>query len=241
MTKLSKLLSILLGDENIFAEPEETISAPHPIDDSESDKDVDIMDLDEPPKDQQVPNGETNGHSSIETDANGAQTNGTPNPPSTTDRNSTDTAQPTQSMETDDRPSEQDPNAAATNPPNGTHPASTTSTPSRSPTPVTRPTTRQQTAATNPRSHRAESDFTWPSSFIQPTPATSAADLGLSPAEASEVRRMVQAALERSQEFLRCLEKVRLALVRADRQRKTVWLWCKDSAKLAAEQEQEDQ
>lgn len=241
MTKLSKLLSILLGDENIFAEPEETISAPHIMDDSESDKDVDIMDLDEPPKDREIPNGETNGHSSIEIDGNVAQTNGTPNPPSTTDQNSIDTAQPTQSMETDDRPSEQDPNTAATNPPNGTHPASTTSTPSRSPTPVTRPTTRQQTAATNPRPHRSDSEFTWPSSFIQPTPATSAADLGLSPAEASEVRRMVQAALERSQEFLRCLEKVRSALVRADKQRKTVWLWCKDSAKLVAEQEQEEQ
>ena len=241
MTKLSKLLSILLGDENIFAEPEEIVAPPQPMDDSESDKDVDIMDLDDPSRDQQIANGEANGHSSVEADANGAQTNGTPNPPSTTDQNSTDTAQTTQAMETDDQPSQTDPNTTITNPPNGNGTTNTTSTPSRSPTPVTRPTTRQQTAATNPRPHRNDTEFTWPSSFMQSTPATSAADLGLSPAEASEVRRMVQAALERSQEFLRCLEKVRFALVRADKQRKMVWLWCKDSAKLLAEQEREEQ
>ena len=76
---------------------------------------------------------------------------------------------------------------------------------------------------------------------MQYTPTTSSADLGLTAVDASEVRRMVQAALERSQEFLRCLEKVRSALVRADKQRKMVWLWCKDSAKLVAEQEREEQ
>src|ERR1700736_5012046 len=97
----------------------------------------------------------------------------------------------------------------------------------------------QTVAIIRPRPTHEE--FTWPSSLQQPTTATSAADLGISEQEASEVRRMVQAALERSQEFLRCLEKVRAALVRADKQRKMVWLWCKDSAKLVAEQEREEE
>ena len=127
---------------------------------------------------------------------------------------------------------------AEPNPQNGTA-ESSTPTISRSPTPQQRPTTRLQTAATRPTS--SEHDFHWPLELQQITPVTTAADLGLTSTEASEVRRMVQAALERSQEFLRCLHKVRAALVRADKQRKQVWSWCKDSAKLVAEQEQEEQ
>ena len=236
MTKLSRLLSVLLGDENILAEPEELIPLAQPMEDSESDKDVDIMDLDEPAK--EITNGETNGHSMIEEDVNGIQVNGITDTTTTNDQPEAQTSQP---METDE-PSEPHPSfPAETQPTNGT----ATATPSRSPTPIaaTRPTTRLQTAAIiRPSSTQpTDSDFTWPSSLVmQSIPATSPADLGLTPAEASEVRRMVQAALERSQEFLRCLEKVRLALVRADKQRKTVWLWCKDSAKLVAEQEQEE-
>ena len=247
MTKLSKLLSVLLGDENILAEPEQAIIPPvQTMDDSESDKDIDIMDLDEPPKDTEITNGETNGHSNGETDnANGVQINGTDL------ATNADLVQQledtTQAMETDEQlestlPQTSTSNPTETQPTNGTVPASATATPSRSPTPIaaTRPTTRLQTAAiTRPNSESA--DFNWPSSLVQFTPATGAADLGLISTEASEVRRMVQAALERSQEFLRCLEKVRLALVRADKQRKMVWLWCKDSAKLIAEQEREEQ
>ena len=246
MTKLSRLLSVLLGDENILAEAEEIIPPEQTMEDSESDKDVDIMDLDEPAKEAEITNGETDGHSSMEADdANGIlQINGT-DPTNTTDQPHTEDV--TQPMETEEHSESTLPQIstslpAETQPTNGTAPASATATPSRSPTPlaVTRPTTRLQTAAIT-RPHIVDTDFTWPSSLIQPTPGTSAADLGLTPTEASEVRRMVQAALERSQEFLRCLEKVRLALVRADKQRKMVWLWCKDSAKLVAEQEQEDQ
>ena len=236
MTKLSRLLSVLLGDENILAEPEELIPLAQPMEDSESDKDVDIMDLDEPAK--EITNGETNGHSMNEEDVNGIQVNGITDTTTTNDQPEAQTSQP---METDE-PSELHPSfPAETQPTNGT----ATATPSRSPTPIaaTRPTTRLQTAAIiRPSSTQpTDSDFTWPSSLVmQSIPATSPADLGLTPAEASEIRRIVQAALERSQEFLRCLEKVRLALVRADKQRKTVWLWCKDSAKLVAEQEQEE-
>jgi hypothetical protein len=250
MTKLSKLLSILLGDENIFAEPEEAPLPMPAMEDSDSDKDVDIMDLDEPAtKEHETTNGETNGHPMNNgVDTNGVQVNGTTEPPNPDDPpTSEETVQPPyQTMETDDPQDPSNPPASSSTlleppPTNGTAPASVTASPSRSPTPqaATRPTTRLQTAATvRPRTSATE--FTWPSSLIQSTPATSAADLGLTPAEASEVRRMVQAALERSQEFLRCLEKVRLALVRADKQRKTVWLWCKDSAKLVAEQEVEE-
>ena len=250
MTKLSKLLSILLGDENIFAGPEEAPLLMPAIDDSDSDKDVDIMDLDEPAaKEPEIPNGETNGHlTNNGVDVNGVQTNGTIEPHIPDDPTPSDeTARPpSQAMETDDQ---QDPSnrpalsSTLLEPPptNGTAPASATVSPSRSPTPqpATRPTTRLQTAATT-RPRTSATEFTWPSSLVQSSPATSAADLGLTPAEASEVRRMVQAALERSQEFLRCLEKVRSALVRADKQRKMVWLWCKDSAKLVAEQEREE-
>jgi hypothetical protein len=238
MTKLSKLLSVLLGDENIFAEPEEIVPPTQPMDESESDRDVDIMDLDEPAKEYEPTNGETNGHAADDSEANGTQTNGTKDAtPADTPVDPPNLAEPTDLEDPTIQPSQPAPDA---NPTNGTAPASTTSTPSRSPTPVTRPTTRLQTAA-NIRPRITDTEFTWPSSLQQSTPAANAADLGLTPSEASEVRRMVQAALERSQEFLRCLEKVRAALVRADKQRKMVWLWCKDSAKLVAEQEREEQ
>ena len=241
MTKLSRLLSVLLGDENILGEPEEIIIPAQPMEDSESDKDVDIMDLDEPAK--EITNGETNGHSMDEGDVNGIQVNGTTD---ATDANDQPERQTLQPMDTDERSEPQPSLAAETQPTNGTALASATATPSRSPTPIaaTRPTTRLQTAAIiRPSSTQpTDTDFTWPSSLVmQSTPTTSPADLGLTPTEASEVRRMVQAALERSQEFLRCLEKVRSALIRADKQRKMVWLWCKDSAKLVAEQEREEQ
>jgi RXT2-like, N-terminal len=247
MTKLSRLLSVLLGDENILSEPEEIVQPQQTMEDSESDKDIDIMDLDEPAaKEREITNGESNGHSSMDADdaANGVEINGT-DPTIIIDQPQNE--ETIQLMETDE-PSEstlaQASNSipAETQPTNGTAPASVTVTPSRSPTPLasTRPTTRLQTAAST-RPHTVDTDFSWPSSLVLSTPATSATDLGLTKTEASEVRRMVQAALERSQEFLRCLEKVRLALVRADKQRKMVWLWCKDSAKLVAEQELEEQ
>ena len=250
MTKLSKLLSVLLGDENIFAQPEDAPLSMPTMDDSDSDKDVDIMDLDGPAaKEPEATNGDMNGHSTnngVET--NGVQVNGTiettnAEDPSPSERTA---PPPSQAMEIDDPqdPSNPPPSSSAVlepPPTNGAAPASATASPTRSLTPqaAARPATRLQTAATT-RPRTSTTEFTWPASLVQSTPAISAADLGLTAAEASEVRRMVQAALERSQEFLRCLEKVRLALVKADKQRKMVWLWCKDSAKLVAEQEQEE-
>jgi hypothetical protein len=260
MTKLSKLLSVLLGDEDIFTEQEEVVQSvvQTTMDDSESDKDVDIMDLDEPSNAEKddTPNAdgeETNGVSMTqEAETNGVQVNGTADPTAAIQNQSEDTSQ---QMETEDPPpseSAPDQQQSTENPTtdvnpnnntntNGTANTSPSATPSRSPTPVTRPTTRLQTAATVvPDQSTPHNGFNWPTSFIQATPSTTPEDLGLTKEQASEVRRMVQAALERSQEFLRCLEKVRLALVRADKQRKMVWLWCKDSAKLVAEQEREE-
>jgi hypothetical protein len=232
MTRLSRLLSVLLGDESIVDEPEPPPQSTQPLDDTESDKDVDIMDLDEPIKETEQANGEPNGHAEIIQEPNGIETNGE----SEQIDQSTADAQRSESMDTD----APQPNASTTeeNPQNGTA-ESPPSSPSRTPTPQTRPTTRLQTAATRPPS--SDSGFQWPASFLSHIPVTTAADLGLSSNEAAEVRRMVQATLERSQEFLRCLYKVRAALVRADKQRKQVWSWCKDSAKLVAEQEKEDQ
>jgi hypothetical protein len=253
MTRLSRLLSVLLGDENIFSDPEDgypprNITPPSASEDTESDKDVDIMDLDEPAKESEaLTNGQVNGHTNGDEtkEGNEVETNGQataeepPAPPTAED--------PAQSMETDEpteRPTADPPTEDP--PPNGTdHDPSATATPSRSPTPLaTRPTTRLQTAATtrpDPPSQDDPSQFNWPAVLQQSIPPVNLADLGLTPGEASEIRRMVQAALERSQEFLRCLEKVRLALDRADKQRKTVWTWCKDSAKLVAQQEREEQ
>lgn len=54
-------------------------------------------------------------------------------------------------------------------------------------------------------------------------------NLGINPEEAEEARRLLQAALDRSEEYLRCMQRVRAGLVRADRCRKRTWKWCKDS------------
>ena len=257
MTKLSRLLSVLLGDEDIFTEPEEVMQSnvQTTMDDSESDRDVDIMDLDEPAKEKEdtpAANGEMNGVSTAhEAETNGIQTNGTADPTSAQRNHSEDDSQqmdteepppaePAPDQVTGENPTRDEiPNTNA----NGTANTSSSATASRSPTPVTRPTTRLQTAATVVPNNTSTShnEFSWPASFLQTIPSTRPEDLGLTKEQASEVRRMVQAALERSQEFLRCLEKVRLALVRADKQRKMVWLWCKDSAKLVAEQEREEE
>ena len=239
MTKLRRLLSVLLGDENIFVEQDDispqAVSI-QPPEDTDSDKDVDIMDVDETSKDPEPeastnPNGQDHKH-----DTNGVQTNGTAEPTTTALENQELTESTIQPADPPNPPAENQPT-------NGTAHASTNVTPSRSPSPTiaTRPTTRLQTAAANPRPRTSDNPFQWPSALVQSIPTTTPDDFGITILEASEVRRMVQAALERSQEFIRCLEKVRLALVRADKQRKTVWLWCKDSAKLVAEQDAEEQ
>lgn len=247
MTKLSRLLSVLLGDENILSEPEEMSSAPIPtMDDSDSDKDVDIIDLDDAAKETQVTNGETNGHRSSEHVTNGTEPSDTENATTKIEPQNGEPSDLAQRMDTDEQTESGDvQRSLAIEPPearptNGATATSRTATPSPSPTPtLNRPTTRRQTAA-NTRPTPADTEFSWPPPLQQNIRTTSPADFGLTPAEASEVRRMAQAALERSQEFLRCLEKVRQSLDRADKQRKMVWLWCKDSAKMVAEQDGEE-
>lgn len=54
-------------------------------------------------------------------------------------------------------------------------------------------------------------------------------NLGIAPDEAEEARRLLQAALDRSEEYLRCMQRVRSGLLRADRCRKRTWKWCKES------------
>src|SRR5579859_6448584 len=108
MTKLSRLLSALLGDEDIFTEQEEMVQSVLPaIDDSESDKDVDIMDLDEPAATEKeetpvIGNGGTNGTSPIqETETNGVQINGTGEGTPAAQIQSEDTSQ---QMDVEDQP-----------------------------------------------------------------------------------------------------------------------------------------
>jgi len=52
-------------------------------------------------------------------------------------------------------------------------------------------------------------------------------DNGLPPAEAEETRRLLSAAVQRQDEFLRGLKKVRDGLLRAESMRKKVWDWCR--------------
>jgi hypothetical protein len=54
-------------------------------------------------------------------------------------------------------------------------------------------------------------------------------NLGLPAESAEEARRLLQAALDRSEEYLRCMHKVRAGLLRADRYRSKIFGWCKDS------------
>jgi hypothetical protein len=52
-------------------------------------------------------------------------------------------------------------------------------------------------------------------------------DYGLSPNEAEETRRLLSAAVQRQDEFLRGLKKVQHGLLRAENLRQKVWEWCR--------------
>ena len=52
-------------------------------------------------------------------------------------------------------------------------------------------------------------------------------DYGLPPAEAEETRRLVSAAVQRQDEFMRGLKMVQEGLLRAENMRKKVWEWCR--------------
>ena len=68
--------------------------------------------------------------------------------------------------------------------------------------------------------------------------------LGLTVEQTEEARRTVQAALERSQEFVRCLNRIRMTIVKAGNMRDQIWEWCQDSVVEGAEsdgsEEEED-
>lgn len=64
-------------------------------------------------------------------------------------------------------------------------------------------------------------------SFFIPPPYNVDRDFGLPPAEAEETRRMLVAAVQRQDEFLRGLNRLRMGLLRAERLRKKVWEWCR--------------
>ena len=94
-----------------------------------------------------------------------------------------------------------------------------------------RPTTRLQTAV-------AEASTTTTSTQMLITPQSEVDRvLELTPKQSADARRTVQAALERSQEFVRCLVRVRNAIVRADTMRQKVMGWCEDAI---AERDEED-
>ncbi|TGZ76883.1 hypothetical protein EX30DRAFT_344555 [Ascodesmis nigricans] len=52
-------------------------------------------------------------------------------------------------------------------------------------------------------------------------------NFGLPQVEADETRRMLMAAVQRQDEFLRGLNRLRMGLLRAERLRKKVWEWCR--------------
>ena len=94
-----------------------------------------------------------------------------------------------------------------------------------------RPTTRLQTAV-------AEASTATTSTQMLITPQSEVDRvLELTPKQSADARRTVQAALERSQEFVRCLVRVRNAIVRADTMRQKVMGWCEDAV---AERDEED-
>lgn len=55
-------------------------------------------------------------------------------------------------------------------------------------------------------------------------------DFGLSRESADETRQFVQIALQRSEEFIRCMTRVRMGLLRAQRLKDQVYSWCKEMA-----------
>ncbi|BFZ53991.1 hypothetical protein PYCC9005_001022 [Savitreella phatthalungensis] len=56
-------------------------------------------------------------------------------------------------------------------------------------------------------------------------------NLGMGSDEAEEARRLLQAALDRSEEYLRCMQRARMGLLKADRYKQTAWRWCQDALK----------
>ncbi|KAI5819682.1 RXT2-like protein [Pyronema omphalodes] len=81
----------------------------------------------------------------------------------------------------------------------------------------------------NPTSPRAESEA--PSievdPFFFPPDYSVDRDYGIPAAEAAETRRLLTQSVQRQDEFIRGLEKVRNGLLKAEKYRKKVWEWCR--------------
>ncbi|KAK6529257.1 hypothetical protein TWF281_008436 [Arthrobotrys megalospora] len=63
--------------------------------------------------------------------------------------------------------------------------------------------------------------------FYPPTRDDDARNFGLPAQEAEETRQLLLLAVQKEEEFIRGLERVRAMLLKADRQRKQVWNWCR--------------
>ncbi|KAF3196948.1 hypothetical protein TWF106_008539 [Orbilia oligospora] len=63
--------------------------------------------------------------------------------------------------------------------------------------------------------------------FYPPARDEDARNFGLPPQEAEETRQLLLLAVQKEEEFIRGLERVRAMLLKADRQRKDVWNWCR--------------
>lgn len=55
-------------------------------------------------------------------------------------------------------------------------------------------------------------------------------DYGIRAEDAEETRQLTQIAQQRSEEFIRCMTKVRFGLLKAERYQRQVWNWCKEMA-----------
>ncbi|KAK6335248.1 hypothetical protein TWF718_010682 [Orbilia javanica] len=63
--------------------------------------------------------------------------------------------------------------------------------------------------------------------FYPPTRDEDARNFGLPAQEAEETRQLLLLAVQKEEEFIRGLERVRAMLLKADRQRRDVWNWCR--------------
>lgn len=83
-----------------------------------------------------------------------------------------------------------------------------------------RPSTRNQVASS---SQETDSFFALPQFSID-------RDYGIRPEEAEDTRQLTQIAQQRSEEFVRCMTKVRFGLLRAEKYQAKVYKWCQEMA-----------
>lgn len=76
--------------------------------------------------------------------------------------------------------------------------------------------------------------------FITPPAAIASRDIGLPPAEAEETRRMLTLYVQKQEEVCRGADRLYQGLLKADRQRLTVWKWCKAEGHVGEMSDGED-